>query len=90
MAPCVAEKHAVVELSNAAAIDYTTQGIVCTPMTERWLNDPAMRDAVLADSLIGHAAEPEDIAGLVLFPASDHASPITGAVYPIGGARTAH
>lgn len=99
MAPYVAAKHAVVGLSKAAAIDYATQGIrvnaiapglVRTPMTERWLNDPTMRDAVLADSPIGRAAEPEDIAGLVLFLASDYAGIITGAVYPVDGARTAH
>jgi NAD(P)-dependent dehydrogenase (short-subunit alcohol dehydrogenase family) len=36
------------------------------------------------------AAEPEDIAALVLFLASDLAGIITGAVYPIDGARTAH
>ncbi|MDD2977420.1 SDR family oxidoreductase [Aquabacterium sp.] len=65
-------------------------GLVRTPMTERWFNDPAMRVAVLADSPIGRAAEPEDIASLVLFLASDHAGIITGAVYPVDGARTAH
>lgn len=99
MAPYVAAKHAVVGLSRAAAVDYATLGIrvnaiapglVRTPMTQRWLDDPAMRDAVLADSPIGRAAEPEDIAGLVLFLASDHAGIITGAVYPVDGARTAH
>lgn len=99
MAPYVAAKHAVVGLSKAAAIDYATQGIrvnaiapglVRTPMTERWLNDPKMRDQVLADSPIRRAADPEDIAALVLFLASDLASIITGAVYPIDGARTAH
>jgi hypothetical protein len=36
-------------------------------MTERWLNDPQMREKALADSPIRRAAEPEDIAGLVLF-----------------------
>lgn len=99
MAPYVAAKHAVAGLTKAAAIDYATQGIrvnaiapglVHTPMTERWLNDPKMRDQVLADSPIRRAANPEDIAALVLFLASDHASIITGAVYPIDGARTAH
>lgn len=99
MAPYVAAKHAVVGLTKAAAIDYATQGIrvnaiapglVRTPMTERWLNDPALRERVLADSPIGRAAEPEDIAGLVLFLASDQASIITGAIYPVDGARTAH
>jgi NAD(P)-dependent dehydrogenase (short-subunit alcohol dehydrogenase family) len=99
MAPYVAAKHAVVGLTKAAAIDYAALGIrvnaiapglVRTPMTERWLNDPQMRDKVLADSPIRRAAEPEEIAGLVLFLASDLAKIITGAVYPIDGARTAH
>jgi NAD(P)-dependent dehydrogenase (short-subunit alcohol dehydrogenase family) len=99
MAPYVAAKHAVVGLTKAGAIDYATSGIrinaiapglVRTPMTERWLNDPQMRDKVLADSPIRRAAEPEDIAGLVLFLTSDLANIITGAVYPIDGARTAH
>ena len=99
MAPYVAAKHAVVGLTKAAAIGYATSGIrinaiapglVRTPMTERWLNDPQMRDKVLADSPIRRAAAPEDIAGLVLFLTSDLANIITGAVYPIDGARTAH
>jgi NAD(P)-dependent dehydrogenase (short-subunit alcohol dehydrogenase family) len=90
MAPYVAAKHAVVGLTKAAAIDYAKSGIrinaiapglVRTPMTERWLNDPQMRDKVLAVSPIGRAAEPEDIAGLLLFLASDLANIITGAVY---------
>lgn len=99
MAPYVAAKHAVVGLTKAAALDYATQGIrvnaiapglVRTPMTERWLNDPEMRERVLADSPIRRAAEPEEIADLVMFLASDQASVITGAVYPIDGARTTH
>lgn len=99
MAPYVAAKHAVAGLTKAAALDYATQGIrvnaiapglVRTPMTERWLDDPEIRDRVLADSPIGRAAEPEEIADLVLFLASDQAGMITGAVYPIDGARTTH
>jgi NAD(P)-dependent dehydrogenase (short-subunit alcohol dehydrogenase family) len=99
MAPYVAAKHAVVGLTKAAAIDYAALGIrvnaiapglVRTPMTERWLNDPQIRERVLADSPIRRAAEPGDIAGLVLFLASDLASIITGSVYPVDGARTAH
>ena len=92
-------QHAVAGLTKAAAIDYATQGIrinaiatglVRTPMTERWLSDPEMRERVLVDSPIRRAAEPEDIAALVLFLASDLANVITGAVYLIDGARTAH
>lgn len=68
MAPYVAAKHAVVGLTRAAAIDYATSGVrinaiapglVRTPMTERWLNDPEMREKVLSDSPIGRAAEPQ-------------------------------
>lgn len=99
MAPYVAAKHAVAGLTKAAALDYATQGIrvnaiapglVRTPMTERWLNDPEISARVLADSPIGRAAEAEEIADLVLFLASDQAGMITGAVYPIDGARTTH
>ncbi len=97
MAPYVAAKHAVVGLTKAAAIDYAhTQirvnaiapGLVRTPMTERWLEDPEMRELVLADSPIRRAAAPEEIAGTVLFLASDMASAITGAIYPVDGLLT--
>ena len=99
MAPYVAAKHAVVGLTRAAAIDYANSGVrinaiapglVRTPMTERWLNDPEMRERVLSDSPVGRAAEPEDMAGLVLFLRCDLANVITGAVYPVDGGRTAH
>jgi NAD(P)-dependent dehydrogenase (short-subunit alcohol dehydrogenase family) len=99
MAPYVAAKHAVIGLTKAAAFDYATSGVrinaiapglVRTLMTERWLNDPEIRERVLKDSPIGRAAEPEDIAGLVLFLTRDLASIITGAVYPVDGGRTAH
>jgi len=57
-------------------------------MAERRLNNPQMREKVLADSPIRRAAEPEDIAGLLLFLAPDLASIITGAICPIDSART--
>jgi NAD(P)-dependent dehydrogenase (short-subunit alcohol dehydrogenase family) len=59
-------------------------------MTERWLNDPAIRDRVLADSPIRRPAEPEEIAALVMFLAADQAGVITAAVDPIDGAHTTH
>jgi NAD(P)-dependent dehydrogenase (short-subunit alcohol dehydrogenase family) len=99
MASYVSANHAVVGLTRAAAIDYATSGVrinaiapglVRTAMTERWLNDPGIRERVLSDSPIRRAAEPEDIAGLVLFLTCDLANFITGAVYPVDGARTAH
>lgn len=99
MAPYVAAKHAVVGLTKAAALDYAAKnvrvnavlpGLVRTPMTERWLDDPEISQRVLLDSPIGRAAEPEDIADIVLFLCSDRASIITGGIYPVDGGRTAH
>lgn len=99
MTPYVAAKHAVVGLSKGAALDYADKGIrvnvlapglIRTPMTERWLNDPEIAPRVLADSPIGRAAEPEEVAATVLYLSSDAAGAVTGSVYRVDGGRTAH
>jgi NAD(P)-dependent dehydrogenase (short-subunit alcohol dehydrogenase family) len=99
MAPYVAAKHGVIGLTRAAAVDCGRSGIrvnaiapglVATPMTERWLNDPAMRDIMFAGSQMGRAAAPEEITGIVLFLASDLASYATGGFFTIDGGQTAH
>ena len=99
MAPYVAAKHGVVGLTKAAALDYATAGIrvnalapglVATGMTKGWLDDPEMRKVVVAGSQLGRPAEPEEIAGIVLYLASDLASFVTGGVYVVDGGQTAH
>lgn len=99
MAPYAAAKHGVLGLTKAAALDYAQQGIrvnaiapglVRTPMIDDWLSDPTMRETVLSYSPQGRVSEPEEIAGVVLFLASDLASFVNGAVYPIDGGQTAH
>lgn len=99
MAPYAAAKHGVVGLTKAAALDYAAKGIrtnavapglIRTPMTERWLNDPAFKEALLANSPIGRPAEPEEIASVVLFLCSDAASFVNGAVWLADGGQTAH
>lgn len=99
MAPYVAAKHGVVGLSRAAAIDYATAGVrvnalapglVATGMTKGWLDDPEMRDAVIAGSQLGRPAEPAEIVGMVLYLCSDLASFTTGGVYLVDGGQTAH
>ena len=68
MSPYVAAKHGVIGLTRAAAVDYATKGIrvnalapglVETPMTEGWLKDPAYREMVVGNSLMGRPARPE-------------------------------
>jgi NAD(P)-dependent dehydrogenase (short-subunit alcohol dehydrogenase family) len=99
MAPYVAAKHGVVGLTKAAALDYAQAGIrvnavapglVATPMTQRWLDDPEVYSALMANSPIGRPAQPEEIAGIVLFLCSDAASFATGQVHVVDGAQTAH
>lgn len=99
MAPYVAAKHGVIGLTKAAAYDYAGQGIrvnavapglVRTPMTDAWLSDAEKSKEVLGNTPIGRAAEPEEIAGTVLYLGSSLASSATGAVFTIDGGQTAH
>src|SRR5258705_519618 len=76
MAAYVAAKHAVIGLSKAAAIEYASRGVrinalapgvVQTAMTKHWFDDPAMRYRLLASTPLGRAAQPGEMAGMVLF-----------------------
>lgn len=99
MAPYAAAKHGVVGLTRAAALDYAAQnirvnavapGLIETPMTKRWLADPEISKALMANSPIGRAAQPSEIAAAVLFLASPAASFINGSVFVADGGQTAH
>ncbi len=99
MSPYVAAKHGVIGLTRAAAVDYATKGIrinalapglVETPMTARWLKDPDYRQMVIGNSPMGRPAQPQEIAGMVLFLCSPSASFATGGVYMVDGGQSAH
>ena len=99
IAAYAAAKHGVVGLTKAAALDYAKAGIrvnalapglVETPMTARWLADPAISAALMANSPIGRPARADEMAGMVLLLCSDDASFATGGVYLVDGGQTAH
>ena len=94
----VAAKHAAIGLTKAAAVEYADQGIrinalapglVETPMTKHWFDDPEMRGFFLANSPIGRFAQPEEVAAMVLFLCSDLASFAVGHTFALDGGYTA-
>jgi NAD(P)-dependent dehydrogenase (short-subunit alcohol dehydrogenase family) len=95
----VAAKHGVIGLSKAAALEYASRGIrinalapglVETAMTKTWFDDPNIRSYFLTNTPIGRVAQPEEMAGMVLFLCSDFASFAVGQTFVIDGGYTAH
>lgn len=99
MAPYVAAKHGVAGLTKGAALEFAKEGIRVnciapsfteTGMTQGWLADPEMKETVKGFNAMNRIASPEEVSGIVLFLASPMASFISGAVFSVDGAQTAH
>lgn len=93
-----AAKGGVVNFTQQVAIDYADQGVrvnsICpgfveTPMTEDLLESERFYSFIEQKTPMDRHGQPEEIAPLAAFLASDQASYITGANIPVDGGWTA-
>ncbi|WP_179852899.1 SDR family NAD(P)-dependent oxidoreductase [Streptomyces sp. 1331.2] len=93
-----ATKAALVALLNTAAaelgplgvrVNTLAPGVVESPMTTWATSDPARYDSYAAKTVLGRWAQPEEMAGAVVFLASDAASYVTAGVLTVDGGWTA-
>lgn len=88
----VAAKHGVVGLTKTAAIEYAKEGIRVNSVGPGYIKTPLL-DVLDEDTLevlkdmhpIGRLGEPEEVAEIILWLASDKASFVTGNYYAVDG-----
>lgn len=92
----VAAKHGVVGLTKTASLEYSSKGIrvnsvgpgfIKTPLVQSSLPQEAL-DGLVALHPIGRLGEPEEVAEVFLFLASERSSFVTGSYYTVDGGYT--
>jgi NAD(P)-dependent dehydrogenase (short-subunit alcohol dehydrogenase family) len=94
-----ATKGAVMQLTRAMAIDHGPEGVrvncICpgwieTPMSQPFLDEnPGGREFAGKIAPMGRIGQPEDVAEVAVFLASDESRFVTGAAYSVDGGWTA-
>lgn len=69
-------------------VNNVAPGAIETPINAKLLNDPAKLQPLLRHIPLGRLGQPEDVAGLVAFLASDDAAYVTGSTYFVDGGLT--
>jgi NAD(P)-dependent dehydrogenase (short-subunit alcohol dehydrogenase family) len=68
-------------------VNTVSPGNIYTPMTSQWLDQPGVRDKFISSIPIRRIGEPEDVAAVYLFLASDRARHIVGADINVSGGQ---
>lgn len=97
VAPYAISKGGMNQVTSTAALAFAPHGIrvcgvgpgtIATEIIKGAFTERAGMDAILSRTPLGRLGEPEEIAGVVAFLASEDASYITGeTIYPDGGRR---
>jgi NAD(P)-dependent dehydrogenase (short-subunit alcohol dehydrogenase family) len=92
-----ASKHGVVGLTRQMALELgeknirvnaVAPGVVRTPLTERYFQDPDYAQAIRDIHALGRWAEPREVASAILFLAAEESSFVTGAILTVDGGWT--
>lgn len=95
--PYVASKHGLIGLTKSLALDWAPDvrtnavapGYVATEMTEDLTESEELAASIRRRTPLDRFANPEEVAGPVVFLASDAASYVTGATLAVDGGWTA-